>query len=100
MSVMIEIRFDADASSIEQAARDNHDTLIAITDRAKEQGCVHHRFYADNGSVVVVDEWDTPEHFQQFFSSDPEIPTIMASAGVQGEPQVRVLRPLDVDDNF
>ena len=100
MSVMIELRVDADASRVEQAARDNHDKLMAIVDRAKEQGCLHHRFYAEDGQVVVVDEWKDAESFQQFFSSDPDIPTIMGAAGVTAEPELHVLRPIDVDDNF
>jgi heme-degrading monooxygenase HmoA len=100
MSVMIEMRMNADASRVEQAARDNHDMLMAIGDRAKQQGCVHHRFYAENGQIVVVDEWQDAESFQKFFSSDPDIPTLMGAAGASGEPEVHVLRPLDVDDNF
>ena|SRR5215212_9642304 len=100
MSVMIEARFDADASRVEQAARDNHDTLMAIVDRAKEQGCLHHRFYAENGSVVIVDEWESPEAFSKFFEGDPDIPTIMGAAGVSSPPDVHVLRPMNVDDSF
>jgi len=97
---MIEARFDADPSRVEQAIRDNHDAIMAIVDRSKQQGCLHHRFYGEDGHVVSVDEWETPEAFQQFFSSDPDIPTVMAAAGVEGQPEVRVLRPLDVDDGF
>jgi quinol monooxygenase YgiN len=100
MSVMMMVRFDADADSIERAARDNHDTLMAIGARAKEQGCVHHRFYADNGNVVVIDEWESPEAFQRFYDGDPDIPTIMGAAGVTSAPDVRVLQPLAVDDDF
>jgi heme-degrading monooxygenase HmoA len=100
MSVMIELRMDADASRVEQAARDNHDMLMAIVGRAKEQGCLHHRFYAEDGQVVVVDEWQDAESFQKFFSSDPDIPTLMGAAGASGQPDVHVLRPMEVDDAF
>lgn len=100
MSVMIEMRVTADAGRLEQTARENHDTLIAITDRAKQQGCLHHRFYAENGQIVVVDEWEDGESFQKFFSSDPDIPGLMQAAGASGEPEIHVLRPLDIDDNF
>lgn len=85
---------------IEQAARDNHDTLMAIGGRAKEQGCIHHRFYAENGNAVVIDEWETPEAFHKFFDGDPDIPTVMGAAGVTSPPEVHVLRPIDVDDSF
>jgi heme-degrading monooxygenase HmoA len=97
---MVVSRGKGDPARIEQVARDNADTFQAISDRAKAQGCIHHRFYGGEGEVVVVDEWETPEAFQGFFSSDPDIPGIMAESGIEGQPDVSFYRPLDIDDAF
>ncbi len=35
-------------------------------------GAIHHRFGVGDGFVLVVDEWETIEQFQQFFSN-PEL---------------------------
>jgi hypothetical protein len=48
----------------------------------------------------VTDEWETPEGFQRFFGSSPEIPKLMADAGVTSEPEITFWHELDTADRF
>jgi hypothetical protein len=74
----------------------------SINARAKEHGAIHHRFLAsaDGGTIAVLDEWESPEGFQRFFESSPEIPQIMQDAGVTSEPRISFWHPLDTPDQF
>ena len=48
----------------------------------------------------MTDEWETPEGFQRFFESSPEIPKLMADAGVTSEPEITFWHELDTADRF
>ncbi len=81
----------------------------ALTDRAAEfekivaargQGVLHHRFGFGDGYVLVVDEWETAEQFQRFFS-DPELQAFIASAGAKpGPPELIVCEAVASPDQF
>jgi hypothetical protein len=50
--------------------------------------------------VLVVDEWDSFEHFQQFFSN-PELQTFIGSVGAAPEPpEVTVAEAVASPDQF
>jgi heme-degrading monooxygenase HmoA len=100
MSVYMSLRVKADPARLEQVARDNPDTLLAIAERAKGQGAIHHTFAAADGEVVVMDEWESEEAFQRFFESDPEVPKLMEQAGASGAPEISFYRPLRLGDDF
>jgi hypothetical protein len=100
MSVYMSLRMQADPARLEEAARENQDTLLAIADRAKGQGCIHHTFAARDSEVIVMDEWESEEAFQRFFEADPDIPSLMQKAGVSGEPEIKFYRPLRLGDEF
>src|SRR3954471_3470463 len=51
------LRVKADADKLEQYAKENADLIHGIADSAKSVGCIHHTFAAENGDVVVMDEW-------------------------------------------
>jgi hypothetical protein len=74
----------------------------AINARAKANGAIHHRFLAsaDGSTIAVFDEWESMEGFNTFFGSSPEIPQLMAEAGVTTEPQVTFWHPIDTPDAF
>jgi heme-degrading monooxygenase HmoA len=102
MSVLMILRVPADGSKLEEFGQSSEgaETLKRITDDAKSRGAIHHQFYANDSEVVVVDEWETAEGFQEFFSSQSEIPTVMQSVGASGEPKFEFLRKLNVGDEF
>ena len=48
----------------------------------------------------MFDEWESEEGFNTFFNSSPEIPQLMAEAGVTTPPQVTFWHPVDTPDAF
>jgi hypothetical protein len=100
MSVIMVMRVTADPSAVEAYASANADQLRGITEAAKRGGAIHHTFAGGEGEVLVIDEWPSEAAFQQFFASQPEIPSIMQAVGAQGEPQVSFYRKLDTGDDF
>ena len=84
MSVIMMLRVKADAKRLQEVVDADEARWRAVNTGAKELGAIHHRFLgsADGNEIVVLCEWASPEAFQRFFESSPEIPTIMAEVGV------------------
>jgi hypothetical protein len=85
MSTLIVGKFAGDTDKFRQALEQRGDEFAAIGERARQSGCLHHRFGIGDGYVTVVDEWESPEHFQRFFG-DPELQAFIASTGAASEP--------------
>jgi hypothetical protein len=102
MSVFVTLRVAGDAAKLQETMKQHPDRWQAINARAKEHGAIHHRFLvsADGGEIAVADEWETAEGFQRFFAASPEIPELMAAAGVTSEPQITFWHALDTPDAF
>ena len=96
MSVIVIGRFPMpDAARTRGALAANAALLEEITQEAKGLGCLHHRFLESDGELVILDEWESVEDFQNFFGSNTKIPTIMQEAGAQGPPKVEVFSPVE-----
>jgi heme-degrading monooxygenase HmoA len=91
------LRVQGDGAKIEQ---EDHAMMQQVLERAKGLGLIRHRFYASADEILVVDEWPDEGSFQKFFASSPEIPQMMARAGVTDEPEVRFWHKLDAGDDF
>ena len=100
MSVFITLTVQVDPAQVEQVAKADPDRLLRITEEAKGLGCIHHRFVAGDGVVMVMDEWDSADSFQKFFENNAEIPLVMQEAGVTSAPDIKVWNPLDTGDEF
>lgn len=100
MSVYMSLRVKADADKLEQYAKENADLIHGIADSAKSVGCIHHTFAAENGDVVVMDEWESQEAFEKFFNGNKDVEKVMSDMGVQSEPEIHFYRPLDTGDQF
>ena len=96
MSVVITVRAPGDTDQFRRFIQDE-ERLRAISDRARAQGCLAHRFAIGDGFVLVVDEWESAEQFQQFFAS---IPDVLADAGAQGAPDIVVAEAVTTADQF
>ena len=57
----------------------------STADKARAAGGIDHRFGVGDGFVVVVDEWESVEHFQQFFGN-PELQAFIGSIGATPAP--------------
>ena len=84
MSVLMIMEMDGDAEAFKRVAAENGDQMKGIAERAKEHGAIHHAFFvSDDGKAVIVDEWDRPESFQEFFEAEaPSIGPLMQGAGM------------------
>jgi hypothetical protein len=102
MSIMMGLRLQADPTRLEQALNSDPERLKAISERSKQYGAIHHRFFANEagGEVLVVDEWPDSESFRRFFNDSPDIGEMMADAGVTSEPAPVFWRELDTPDKF
>ncbi len=64
-------------------------------------GLIAHRFYASDGSLMVLDEWPDAESFHAFFgSTQSEIGPMVAAADPQSEPTIEVWRELETHDRY
>jgi hypothetical protein len=102
MSVIMGMRIAADPQRVEQALNSDPDRLTKISQRARDAGCMHHRFLAnaDGGEVLVLDEWPDADSFMQFFQNSPDIGEMMQEAGVTERPTPVFWRDLDTSDKF
>ena len=102
MSVTMMLRVKADPKRLQEVINGNEARTQTVNDRGKAIGAIHHRFLAsaDGTEVIVIDEWESPEAFQKFFESSPEIPQIMAETGVTSEPEVTFWHEVDTIDKF
>src|SRR5580704_9073869 len=72
MSVLVIATMKADKAAFERLIAERGDEMKAISSRGKAAGAIHHRFgMSDDGTVIIIDEWNNAEAFQKFFS-DPE----------------------------
>jgi hypothetical protein len=99
MSVVVTVRVPGDTGQFLTFVDENAECLRQLADQAKAAGCRHHRFAVGEDFVLVVDEWDSTEQFQQFFS-DPQIGELMQRSGALGEPQITVARAIASADQF
>ena len=101
MRVMMILRIEVNPADMERAASEAGDTFLGIAEHAKANGAIHHEFWAGNGEVLVVDEWDSPEAFREFFEAKGgEIGQLMGSAGASRPDEPRFYRKLDLGDTY
>lgn len=101
MSYLMVMRVNVNPDDFERVAGENADSMRGISQRGKDLGAIHHAFYAGDGEILVVDEWDSPESFQKFFEAEqPNIGPLMQAAGAQSEPQISFYRKVESADAF
>lgn len=100
MSVLIIGKFQGDTAKFRQALTDRGSEFAKIADRSRSVGAIHHRFGIGDGVVVIVDEWETVEQFEQFFS-DPDLQAFIASVGAAASPpDITVTEAVASPDQF
>jgi len=85
MSVLIVGKFQGDTATFRRALTERAGEFEKIAEGARAAGCAHHRFGMGDGFVVIVDEWESVEHFQQFFGN-PELQAFIGSVGAAPAP--------------
>jgi len=100
VSVLIIGKFQGDTAKFRQALTDRADEFVKIADTARSVGAIHHRFGIGDGVVVIVDEWESVEHFQQFFA-DPSLQAFIGSVGAApAPPELIVTEAVASPDQF
>jgi hypothetical protein len=100
MSVVVTGKFPGDTEAFRRFIADEGDLLRKIAEAAKSSGAIHHRFAIGDGFVLIVDEWESAEAFQQFFQNNTDIPNAMQQAGAQGEPEFTFGEAVETADQF
>jgi len=100
MSVLVIAKFTGDTAKFGQTLADRASEFAEIGDRAKSAGGIHHRFGVGDGFIVVVDEWESVQHFESFFS-DPNLQAFIGSAGADpGPPELIVAEAISTPDQY
>ena len=100
MSVIIITKVPGDTAKFRQSLTDRAGEYVKIAESARAAGAIHHQFGIGDGFVLVVDEWGSPEQFQQFFSN-PELQEFIGSVGgAQVPPEVIVCEAVASADQF
>ncbi len=100
MSVIITAKLQGDTAKFRQSLTERAAEYKKIADEARAAGAIHHRFGIGDGFVYVVDEWGSPDQFQQFFAN-PELQEFIGSAGASpAPPEVTVCEAVTSADQF
>ena len=99
MSVLIIGKFPGDTAVFRKVLADRADELVGISEQARAAGSVHHRFGVGDGFVILVDEWDSPQQFEQFFSR-PDIQALTAEMGASGPPEITIVEAVDSPSHY
>ena len=100
MSMLIIAKIQGDTAKFRQALADRSEEFQKIVETSKAAGAIHHRFGIGDGFVLVQDEWETAEQFQQFFA-DPALQAFIVSVGAAHEPpEVTVAEAITSADQF
>ena len=100
MSVLVMGRFRGDTAKFRQALADRGGEFAKIAEQARAAGGIHHRFGIGDGFVVIVDEWESVDHFQQFFGN-PELQAFIGSVGAEpGPPELTIAESVTSPDQY
>jgi quinol monooxygenase YgiN len=100
MSVLVVGKFQGDTAKFRQALTDRADEFAKIADGSRSMGAIHHRFGIGDGFVVIVDEWESFEQFQQFFAN-PDLQAFIGSVGASAAPpEITVAEAVTSSDQF
>ena|SRR5882757_8017197 len=101
MSVLVTIKMNGDTDIFRKSLAERADEVVTISEHGKASGAIHHQFGIGDGFVLVVDEWDTVEHFQAFFG-DPKLQTFIGEIGgdTSMPPEITVTEAIDSPDKY
>jgi hypothetical protein len=99
VSVLVVVKVSGNTDTFQKALADRADEFTAVRDRAVAKGAIHHRFGIGDGYVVVIDEWETAEAFEQFFA-DPDMQAFVGSIGAEAAPVVTIAEAVAAPDEF
>lgn len=101
MSVLITLKIPGDTEKFRRALDEHSAELVEVSERGRAAGAIHHRFGIGDGFVMVVDEWDSADHFHAFFSN-PDMQEFVGSMGgdTSVPPEITVAEAVSSADEF
>jgi quinol monooxygenase YgiN len=100
MSILVIGKFQGDTAVFRQALTERADEFAKITDGSRAAGAIHHRFGVGDGFVVLIDEWESVEQFQQFFAN-PELQAFISTVGAAPvPPEITIAEAVASADQF
>jgi hypothetical protein len=100
MSVLVTMKFQGDTAVFRQALADRAEEFVKVAELGRSSGAIHHRFGVGDGFVLVVDEWESADDFQRFFSA-PELQAFIGSAGAAPvPPEITITEAIASPDEF
>jgi len=101
MSVLVTAKVPADVDLFTKSVQERGEEFTAVAERGKAAGAIHHQFGVGPDFVLVVDEWDTVEHFEAFFTA-PDLQAFVAEVGgdTSVPPEMTVTTSIDSADRF
>lgn len=101
MSVVITLKFQGDVATFRQAVVEHADDFTKMAEEPRGSGGgIHHRFAVGDGFVLVVDEWESVEHFQKFFAN-PDLQAIIAASGAAPQPpEITIAEAISTPDEY
>jgi quinol monooxygenase YgiN len=101
MSVLVIAKFQGDVAKFHQAITEHADQFAQFARDARTSGGgIHHRFGVGDGYVVVIDEWESVEHFQKFFAN-PDLQALIAASGAAaGPPEITIAEAISTPDEY
>jgi hypothetical protein len=100
MSVLVTIKFQGDTATFTQALTDRAGEFAKLSDQARSAGGIHHRFGIGDGYVLLIDEWESVGHFQQFFGQ-PDLQAFIGSVGAAPvPPEITVAEAITSPDQY
>jgi quinol monooxygenase YgiN len=94
MTVLVTIKVPGDTQKFMEFVDTRREEMDQLTEESRRRGCLAHRFAVGDGYVLVVDEWESPEQFREFFQL-PQIAEVMPQMGAQGEPEITIAQAID-----
>ena len=99
MSVLVIGKFPGDTAVYKKVLTDRADELVGISEQSRAAGAIHHTFAVGDGFIILVDEWESPQQFEQFFAQ-PEIQALAVDMGASGPPDITIVEVAASPANF
>ena len=99
MSVLIIGKFPGDTAVFRKVLTDRADELVGVSEQARAAGAIHHRFGVGDGFIILVDEWESPQQFEQFFGR-PDIQALTGEMGASDPPEITIVEAFASPSDF
>ena len=99
MSVLIIGKFPGDTSVFRKVLTERADELVGVSEQARAAGAIHHRFGVGDGFIILVDEWESPQQFEQFFGR-PDIQALVGEMGASDPSEITVVEAFPLPSDF